>query len=140
MISPKMRRKARMRALEYLFGLEFTGYAWDESLEDFWEKHPSKPQVRDYAEILIGGVGERRDDLDARIVGALTTWSWDRIDRVERSVLRIALFEMAFREDVPPTVAINEAIELTKMYGGDESPRFVNGVLDRLKDATLAQG
>lgn len=139
MISPKVRRKARARALEYLFGLEFTGNDWKTGLPRFWEKHETGAAVREYAETLIAGVMTRKEALDDEIRGALTTWNWDRVDPVERSVLRIALYEMAHRGDVPVTVAINEAIEITKLYGGDESPRFVNGVLDKLKTARAAQ-
>ncbi len=134
-----MRRKARSRALEYLFGLEFTGNEWKSGLPKFWEKYEAKPQVRDYAEVLIDGVMTRKDDIDERIQGALTNWNWDRIDPVERCLLRIALYEIIWCDDVPPTVAINEAIEIAKLYGGDESPRFVNGVLDKLKTVRLAQ-
>lgn len=137
MSSPQIRRKARARALEYLYGLELTGYPWDQNLEKFWEKHATKASVQEYATTLIEGVAGHREELDTAIREALTNWSWDRVDPVERSVLRIALFEMGYRDDVPPPVAINEAIELTKRYAPDESPRFVNGVLDRLKSAHL---
>lgn len=132
-----MRRKARARALEYLFGLEFTGNDWKAGLARFWEKHESKPQVRQYAETLIEGVLTHRDALDEHIRGALTSWNWERVDPVERSVLRIGLYEIACRDDVPAAIAINEAIEIARMYGGDESPRFVNGVLDKLKDVRI---
>lgn len=137
MISPKMRRKARARALEYLFGLEFTGNNWKDGLPRFWEKHETKPQVREYAEELIEGVMTRMDALDEHIRSALTTWNWDRVDPVERNALRIGLYEMACRDDIPAAIAINEAIEIARMYGGDESPRFVNGVLDKLKTAQI---
>lgn len=139
MISPKIRRKARERALEYLFGLEFTGNDWKDGLARFWEKHETNAPVREYAQTLIEGVAERKDALDGQIRAALTNWNWERIDPVERSVLRIALYEMTCRNDVPAAVAINEAIEIARMYGSDESPRFINGVLDRLKPARLAQ-
>lgn len=132
-----MRRKARARALEYLFGLEFTGSDWKTGLPRFWEKHETKPQVRQYAETLVEGVASRKDALDGHIRSALTNWSWDRVDPVERTALRIALYEMACRNDVPPAVAISEAIEIARMYGGDESPRFVNGVLDKLKTVRI---
>lgn len=139
MFSPKLRRKARARALEYLFGLEFTGNDWKAGLPRFWEKHETKAQVRDYAEVLIEGVITRRDMLDEHLRGALTTWNWDRVDPVERNALRIGLFEIACRDDVPAAIAINEAIEIARMYGGDESPRFVNGVLDKLKSVRFEE-
>lgn len=137
MFSPKMRRKARARALEYLFGLEFTGNDWKAGLPRFWDKHETNAKVREYAEELIEGVMTRRDELDEHIRGALTSWNWERVDPVERNALRLGLYEMACREDVPAAIAINEAIEIARMYGSDESPRFVNGVLDRLKTVRI---
>jgi N utilization substance protein B len=137
--SPKIRRQGRARALEYLFGIEFTHNDWKAGLAPFWGKHEARPQVREYAEKLVEGVCTHKDELDAHIRDALTNWNWDRVDPVERSVLRIALYEMAYCGDVPPAVAINEAVEITHAYGGDESPRFVNGVLDKLKRVRVEQ-
>lgn len=133
MAGPQQKRRARTRALEFLFGLEFTQYDWKAELEKFWTTFESKPDVREYAERLVLGVHEHRDALDDAIKDALKNWSWDRVDRAERNILRIALYEMIHLEDVPAKVAINEAIELTKIYGSDDSPKFVNGVLDRVK-------
>lgn len=132
MASPQLKRRARARALEFLFGIEFTRYDWEAELERFWSTFESKPEVREYAETLVVGVHRHRDELDGAIKDALKNWSWDRVDRVERNVLRIALYEMMYLADVPAKVAINEAIELTKSYGSDDSPKFVNGVLDRV--------
>ena len=134
MLNPTIRRRARERALQFLFGLDFTFYEWREVLEDFWALNPSGKGVRQYARTLIAGVKERQDELDAAIEEALDNWALSRVGRVERNVLRIALFEMRHVEDVPQAAAINEAVEVAKLYGSDEAPRFVNGVLDRLKE------
>jgi transcription antitermination protein NusB len=128
-----MRRRARERAMQFLFGLEFTAYDWRESLESFWVNSPSKAGVKAYADALIEGVMERREELDAMIAEAAENWAADRIGRIERNVIRVALFEIRHGQDVPPNVAINEALEVAKLYGADDSPRFVNGILDRLK-------
>ncbi len=128
-----MRRRARERAVQFLFGLDFTQYDWQESLVGFWEANPVRPGVKSYAERLIRGVSEHREALDSAIAGAVAKWSPERMGRVERNVIRIALYEMKFEEDVPPNVAINEAIEVTKTYGGEDTAGFVNGVLERLK-------
>ena len=133
MINPRMRRRARERALQFLFGLEFTAYDWRESLESFWENSPSKAAVKAYAEALIEGVMERREELDAMIGEATEHWASERVGRIERNVIRVALFEIRYGQDVPPNVAINEALEVAKLYGADDAPRFVNGVLDKLK-------
>jgi len=129
----KLRHRARERALQFLFGLAFTGYPYEDELDAFWENNPAKPAVRQYGDTLIRGVCERREELDGHISEALEHWTPERIGYVERAALRIALYEMLYAEDVPANVAINEAIELVKQYGTDESPRFVNGVLDRLR-------
>ncbi len=135
MPDPQVRRRARERALQFLFGLEFTHYDWNEVIDSFWDTRPSKFSVREYAVQLIRGVEENLPQLDEEISGALENWSVDRVGRVERSILRIALYEMRHELDVPTAVAINEAIELAKSFGTDEAPRFVNGVLDRLRRA-----
>jgi len=132
-INPRTRRRARERALQFLFGLEFTAYDWRESLESFWVNSPSKAGVKAYADALIEGVMERREELDAMIAEAAEHWASDRIGHIERNVIRVALYELRHGTDVPPNVAINEALEVAKLYGSDDAPRFVNGVLDRLK-------
>ena len=133
MSNARTRRLARERALQFLFGLDFTGYAFEEEVEAFWESNPARPQARRYGDQLISGICAERADLDTRITAALEHWSPDRVGRIEWNIVRIALYEMLHIKDVPPNVAINEAIELAKRFGGDEAPRFVNGILDRLR-------
>ncbi len=132
MTSPKIRRAARERALQFLFGLDFTAYDWESVLDAFWLDNPSKPQVTEYAGMLIKGVMTRREELDEAIIGAIENWNPERVGKIERNVLRLALFEARHCDDVPPKVAVNEAIEITKRFGSEEAPRFINGVLDRL--------
>jgi len=129
-----VRRRARERAAQFLFGLEFTQYTWRDAIEDFWTTHPAKPGVKKYAESLIQGVMENTPVLDAAIASSVDNWSPERIGHIERAILRIALYEMRHGQDVPTTVAINEAIEIAKRYGGDNAPRFINGVLDKLSE------
>lgn len=133
--SPKIRRRARERALQFLFGLEFTKDDWHEVLDDFWTAFETKEAARDYAHVLLDGVHTHRAELDAAIDGALKNWAPERVGRVERNVLRIAVFEMHHCDDVPANVAINEAIEIGRSFGSEEAPGFINGVLDRLKEA-----
>lgn len=127
------RHGGRSRALQCLYAIDLTGYDRDEVLEAFWEMMPTKPGQKQYATQLVKGVCDEAADLDARIAGAVESWNPERIGTVERASLRIALFEMLHMEDVPARVAINEAIEVVKEFGNDEAPRFVNGVLDRLR-------
>lgn len=136
MPDPQVRRRARERALQFLFGLEFTGNDWEQAIGGFWAVRPSKPGVMKYALRLIRGVQENRAALDEEITAALENWSVNRVGRVELAIIRIALYEMRHERDVPVAVAINEAIELAKTFGAEDAPRFVNGVLDRLRRAS----
>ena len=129
---PIIRRRARERALQFLFSLDFTQYDWEEVIEEFWESSPTKPAARRYAEKLIRGVIEKREALDAEIATGIEGWTPGRVGPVERAALRLALFEMRHCDDVPGRVAINESIEVVRRYGADDSPRFINAVLDRL--------
>lgn len=135
MINPNVRRRARERAVQFLYSIDFTKSDWEEELEPFWEMNPSKPGVKHYADMLIGGTCQNLDDLDTAIGAALDNWSLDRIGAVERAALRVAYFEMSHCPDVPASVVINEALEVSKVFGNDESPRFINGVLERLRKA-----
>lgn len=139
MPDPRIRRKARERALQFLFGLDFTNSPWEPAAALFWEIEQTRPSVRHYAMTLIRGVCGNRDALDEAILGALQNWTADRVGRIERNIIRIALYEMRHAEDVPAPVAINEAIELAKAFGSEDAPRFVNGVLDRLRTTDLAR-
>lgn len=129
-----MRRRARERAFQFLFGLGFTQYPWEEVIDAFWETNPSRPSTKKYANKLIQGVSTHAEDLNAAIGGVLERWTPERVGRIEMTLIRMALFEMLYCDDVPIGAAINEAIELAKIYGPDEAPRFINGILDRLKD------
>lgn len=133
MPDPRIRRKARERALQFLFGLDFTNNPWEPAAAAFWEFEPTRASVRQYAMTLIRGVCEQREALDEAIAGAIEKWAPERVGRIERNIIRIALYEMRNAEDVPPPVAINEAIELAKTFGAEDAPRFVNGILDRLR-------
>jgi len=129
---PQTRRKARENALQFLFGLEFTHEVWEKGIEVFWAMQTARPGVKEYATTLIRGVSEYRDALNEEITPILERWAPDRVGRIEWTVLRIALYEIRHVPDVPRAVAINEAIELAKIYGADGASRFINGVLDRL--------
>jgi len=120
--------------LEFLYGISHTGDDWRDALPSFWETFATREGSREYAEELVEGVMDQAAELDEAINASLTGWTPDRVGRVERTILRIALFEMRYRPDVPQKAAINEAIDLAKAYGADESAGFVNAVLDRLRD------
>lgn len=139
------RTLARRAALQVLFTSEIT----DESPagiadgghylleEDVFEGGV----LPEYAEALIRGVSEHCESLDAHLIETSENWSLARMPIVDRSLLRLATYEMIYVDDVPISVAINEAVELAKDFGGeDESPRFVNGVLGRISKSLEAEG
>jgi N utilization substance protein B len=129
------RRESRAAALQFL-------YAWSmnppanlaEDMRVFFDglEHP-----RDYyafAEELIHGVIGKVDEIDGHIRTLAHNWEFDRIARIDLAILRLAIFEMLHRKDIPPVVSINEAIDLSKNFSTADSKRFINGILDRMKD------
>ncbi len=128
------RRLARQAAVQYHFWRDVQGGAAPDKMEEFWEFCPATPRVREFAQPLIDGMESHLREIDDRIRKYAENFEFRRISPVDRNVLRLAIYEMLFRDDIPPVVSINEAIELAKMYGGADSGRFVNGILDRVKD------
>src|SRR5262249_31454750 len=99
----------------------------------FWDFCPAPPGFRKSGKPLIEGMVAHLPEIDDRIRRYCENYEFRRISAVDRNVLRLAIYEMLYRDDIPPVVSINEAIELAKMYGGSESGRFVNGILDRIR-------
>ena len=127
-----VRRQAREAALQALFMCDFVS-DWNSQTADFCLEHFSIPKsVRPYAAQLCAGVIQHIVKIDASLTCASEHWSLNRMGRVDRSILRLATFELMFLDEIPVNVAINEAIEIAKRYGAEESPHFVNGVLDRV--------
>ncbi len=89
--------------------------------------------MREFAQPLIDGMIAHLPEIDDRIRKYCENYDFRRISAVDRNVLRLAIYEMLYRDDIPPVVSINEAIELAKTFGGPDSGRFVNGILDRVK-------
>jgi len=130
------RTKARERAVQALYQLDVAAEGLDEALARFWRNfEPVEREVREMAEELVRGVAAHRREIDDAIEGASVNWRLDRMAKVDRNVLRLAVYELRHRVDVPVKVAINEAIELAKKYGAEGSGAFVNGVLDQLAAA-----
>ena len=128
------RRKAREIALAFLYQWDLRGDEVLPELDDLLVKDRREPEVAEYVKILVRGTIERREEIDKMISEAAEHWRIQRMAVVDRNVLRMAAWEMAFRrQDVPPKVAINEAIELAKRFSTADSGAFVNGVLDRVK-------
>lgn len=139
----RKRTKARELALQLLYQADVTHTQAGELIDGFFGMEVNvreEPGVKDFAIDLVRSVCEKIDVLDAQIEKFATNWQLDRMATVDRNILRMASFELLFRSDIPPKVAINEAVELAKKYGDLESGKFVNGILDKInktKNAAL---
>ena len=128
----KVRRRARSAVLQTLYELDFTDHDPKSALSARIEDRPLPDSAFNFALSLVLGVHSYKSYLDF-VVGELAPeWPIDQIAAVDRNVLRIAIYELLFETQTPPKVAINEAVELAKLFGGESSPRFVNGVLGSL--------
>jgi transcription antitermination protein NusB len=129
------RRDGRVAAMQFL-------YAWSlnqprnlaEDLRVFFEGQEQPREHYAFGEELIHGTLEHIEEIDGRIRGLAHNWEFERIARIDLAILRLAMFEMVHRKDIPPVVSINEAIDLSKEYSSADAKRFINGILDRLKD------
>jgi N utilization substance protein B len=128
----KVRRRARAVVLQVLYELDFTDHEAKAALEGRFEDRLLPEAAESFARSLAVGVQTYRTYLDSVVGDLAPEWPIDQIAAVDRNVLRIAIYELLFEPDIPPKVAINEAVELAKMFGSESSPRFVNGVLGSL--------
>lgn len=128
------RQKSREKAMELLFGMELSKNTYEETIETFMEDYEFDLKTIDieYIKNVVKVVTDNLEDIDSRIVNALVNWKLERISKVNLTILRLAVGEMLFVQDVPGSVAINEAVELTKKYSEEKSTSFVNGVLDKI--------
>ncbi len=126
------RTKARERALQALYQIDVAAAGIDDALASFWKSfEPTEREVQQLAEQLVRGVAVDRRQVDDLIENVSTNWRLDRMAKVDRNVLRLATWEL-LKGDAPVKVVINEAIELGKKYGSEQSGAFVNGVLDKV--------
>jgi len=159
------RREARERAVQFLFQHDLNPPEnLDGALNEFWdiqraaaiaeEKGPAtwgqpvelppptaeEAEVRLFADPLIRGVLEHREAIDAQIKTHAKNWEFHRIAAVDRNIMRLAIYEMLFREDIPPIVSINEAVDIAKKFSTQDSGKFVNGILDKIKGELMRPG
>ncbi len=127
------RSLSRELALKVLYQMEHGSEDVEAALRLFMANFKAPERQRGYAERLVRGIATHREEIDGLLEEASRRWRLARMPQVDRNILRLACFEMLFSAgDVPPKVAINEALEMAKRYGGQESPAFINGVLDSL--------
>ncbi len=132
--APSPRRDGREAAVQYLYGNDVQGQIEfsPEKLDAFWSLRDAKSFAREFATELIRGVVEHSSEIDAMIRNQLENYSFQRLAAVDRNILRLGTYEILYASHIPPQAAINEAIEIAKRFGTEESARFVNGILDKI--------
>jgi transcription antitermination protein NusB len=129
----QVRRKARSVALQVLYEIDSAEHRPDNVLNTRLEDDPiGEENAEEFLRDMVFGVLKHRDKLDALIHDHAPEWPVDQMAIVDRNILRMAIYELAVRRDIPLKVAINEAVELAKLFGSDSTPRFINGVLGTL--------
>ena len=135
----RKRSIARECALKVLYQIEMTSRTPDNALTAFWEQENEHPEdVRDFASKIVSGIYEHLTNIDEKLGEYATNWQLNRMAVIDRNVLRMGLYELKFNSDIPPKVAINEAVELAKKYGDHDSSKFVNGILDKVHKKEIA--
>ncbi len=132
----RKRTKAREYVLQMLYQVDITRGNWTEIMKNFWESNEQEDiaqELKDFSVGLLEGVVQHMEEIDKKISKYATNWQLERMAVVDRNIMRLGCFELFFREDIPPKVAINEAVELAKKYSGIESGKFVNAILDQIK-------
>jgi transcription antitermination protein NusB len=126
------RRKAREVTLQVLYELDVLGIDIREAIDRFWANFDAPEEARKFSSLLIEGTWNNREKIDSLISGSSENWTIARMSRVDKSILRMAVYELMFCNDIPPKVTLNEAIDLGKVYGSENSGAFINGILDAL--------
>jgi len=125
-----LRRKAREYALKILYMIDMR----EDTNSTFLENFEENEKVKKFADEIIKGVIENMKEIDEIISKVSLNWDIKRMSYIDRNILRIATYEIVFREDIPSIVSINEAIEIGKKYGDEDSPKFINGILHKIKE------
>jgi N utilization substance protein B len=126
------RHAGRQAALQMLFQAELGRFDADQVIPDFWRHFEADPEGRQYADALVRGVAARREEIDQLIAKASVNWRLERMTAVDRNVLRLGTYELLVEQGTPRAVILDEAVELAKQFGAENSGPFVNGVLDRV--------
>jgi len=128
------RRRARELALQLLYELDVRGETDPgPTADEFWQRHVVPEDVRTFADALARGTAAHRPKIDELICRFAEHWDFDRIGVVDRNILRAGIFELLWGQGTPPKVVINEALEMARKFSTEESTRFINGLLDRVR-------
>lgn len=137
----KKRTQAREIALSVLYQIDICSQDPTACLQSYWQVHLEEnidESVKEFASALVDGVTANLKSLNDKISLYATNWQLDRMAYVDRNILRLATYELIFRDDIPPKVSINEAVELAKKFSSREASKFVNGILDKIKSLELS--
>ncbi len=132
----RKRTRAREFALQALYQMDLTHDPAQAVLDNFWQaqrQEDIEPEMKTFTAELVLGVEANVTGIDAKISHYATNWQLERMAVVDRNILRLSCFELTQREDIPPKVSINEAVDLAKKYSGPEAGKFVNAILDKIK-------
>lgn len=132
----RKRSKAREFALQVLYQVDITHDAYDAALANFWQvrlEEDIDEEIKDFTSELVRGTIDNLATIDPNIAQYATNWQLQRMAVIDRNILRMGCFELMLRSDIPPKVTINEAVELAKKYSGLEAGKFVNAILDKIK-------
>lgn len=129
----RKRTKAREHALKILYAVDITGDEPKDCIDNYWQTNEeADTEVKTFANSLVLGAVNKGKEIDKMISKYATNWQLDRMAVIDRNILRLATYELLFADEIPPKVTINEAIDIAKRYGDNDSGKFVNGVLDKI--------
>ena len=132
----RKRTRARELALQILYQMECTREAADAALNNFWQSHDEEElaeELRDFTGRLVCGVADKLELIDKEISAHADNWQIERMALIDKNIMRMSCFELLFCADIPPKVSINEAVDLAKKYSGPDAGKFVNAILDKIK-------
>ena len=135
------RTKSRKRAVDAVFAADIRGKSPVELLEDTLEQNASRQNqdvIFAYANQIVQGIVSHKDEIDAYLEAYSQGWSLDRMPTLDRAIMRVATWEIIYNDEVPDSVAVNEAVELAKEYSTDDSPAFINGLLNKISSTKTA--
>lgn len=136
----RKRTQARECALQILYQRELNPAPLEEVIHSFWEQQPvSSEEIRSFAESLVRGTCEHLREIDEVIQRTSENWDLGRMAAVDRNILRFSVYELLYAKDIPPKVAINEAVDIAKKFSQADSGKFINGVLDKIHHTQLSE-
>ena len=124
------RNRARQSCLQILYQIELSKVECESAIEDYFSFNKSSLPYREFSDFLVKGVLSKMPDIDKIISKYAKNWAINRMAVIDRNILRMGVFELIYADDIPPRVSINESVELAKMFGDIDSPKFINGILD----------